>query len=330
MNLVRILIIVQWILPWSSVTRGEDTDHSQVQSVDIVDDWHDPYLLAHEQQVNDFLGSAGLGILRVLPPSVPGIHGTLGVSNRFVNLPDGSDSLPIYHDLVGVAASPSPRVYCIQQAALQAKLKQGLSDGLKADSLTAAKASLHPFDGAEKRGAFSVDVRKLDGFEQAALAQLQSGHAYCSTSEGNLIRGMGAIRAQTSCLRCHDEAKEGDLLGAFTYSYAKEKHPAARPDINAFKNSHSEDISDKKHWERFRTKVGYATPPADQPYPADDYVWLVDHLWQDCGVIRDTLIQHIKMERENLERRHLANTTDQHLHGWPPTPTQKVIPHRTH
>ena len=31
------------------------------------------------------------------------------------------------------------------------------------------------------------------------------------------MRMFGAIRAKESCLDCHSKAKEGDLLGAFTY-----------------------------------------------------------------------------------------------------------------
>lgn len=42
------------------------------------------------------------------------------------------------------------------------------------------------------------------------------------------MHAVGAIRAETQCLRCHEGSKAGDLLGAFTYSFVKSK--AAPPD----------------------------------------------------------------------------------------------------
>lgn len=326
MNLIRIFFITQVLLTWTSVMSSVVEDTSPGQSIRIVDDWHDPHLLAHEQQVNEFLGSAGLGIYRTMPPSVPGMHGTLGIPGRLAYLRDGSVARSIYHDLVGIAASPSPRVYCVGQAAVQARLNALQGDRMKADYVAAVKASLLPIDGTEKRGETSVSYRKLDEFEQAALVQLQSGHAYCSTGEGARLRGMGAIRAQASCLRCHDEAKEGDLLGAFTYFYIVENQPVPDKTIEAFNNTYSEGIGDKTHWERYRTKVGFAKPPPDRPYPADTYVQMVDSLWQKCGIIRDTHIQHVKAERADLERKHIANTKELKLYGWPPTATHKVKP----
>ncbi|MCX6857425.1 MAG: hypothetical protein NTV80_21245 [Verrucomicrobia bacterium] len=320
MKILRILIIAQMLLPWASVMSAGVADSSSGRPIRVVDDWHDPHLLAHEQQVNIFLGSSGLGIYRTLPPAVPGMHGTLGFAQRAVHLRDGSETQPIYHDLVGIAASPNPRVYCV----IQAKLKEQLSIGVDVERAEVVKASLLPFDGTEKRGETVVSHRKLDWFEQTALAQLRLGHAYCSTEEGGLWRGMGAIRAQASCLRCHDEAKEGDLLGAFTYAFTVEKKPEPNPGTKIFKSTFSEGIDDKTHWERYRAKIGYAKPRADKPYPADLYVKMVDHLWQGCGIVRDTHIQHVKDERADLERAHMANTAKPKLYGWPPTATQKV------
>ena len=37
------------------------------------------------------------------------------------------------------------------------------------------------------------------------------------------MHAVGAVRAETQCLRCHEGSKPGDLLGAFTYSFAKTK-----------------------------------------------------------------------------------------------------------
>lgn len=63
-----------------------------------------------------------------------------------------------------------------------------------------------------------VPVRPLNEFETSALAQIVAKHSDV-VSEGN-AKIVGAIRAQSSCLKCH-EVSEGDLLGAFSYVIEK-------------------------------------------------------------------------------------------------------------
>ena len=295
---------------------GFQVDLPESRSITVTNDWHDPYLIAHEQRVNQFLGSQGLGIYRSLPPGVPGMHSTLGFTGREIVLKGGKAARGVFHDLVGVAASPQPRVYCVNQAnkTLWDKLfgKRGAPD-----------VALMPFDGTEQRGNHTVAIRKLDWFEQAALAQLQAGHAYCCHRDGEVMRGLGAIRAQASCLRCHDDAKEGDLLGAFTYL---QKLGTATPDKEdaVFESVFKPGMSDKQHWDIYRDKVGFARPPENQPYAAAAYVRMVDHLWQDRGVIRDSLIDYVKAERSELESKHLLNSRDQTLYGWEPSIPKSV------
>jgi hypothetical protein len=58
--------------------------------------------------------------------------------------------------------------------------------------------------------------RPLDEFERLGLDAVRRGEELVWTREAP-TRMFGAIRAEADCLVCHAHAKEGDLLGAFTY-----------------------------------------------------------------------------------------------------------------
>jgi hypothetical protein len=58
--------------------------------------------------------------------------------------------------------------------------------------------------------------RPLDEFERLGLNAVRFGEELVWTREAP-TRMFGAIRAKMDCLECHAHAKEGDLLGAFTY-----------------------------------------------------------------------------------------------------------------
>ena len=58
--------------------------------------------------------------------------------------------------------------------------------------------------------------RPLDEFERLGLDAVRRGEELVWTREAP-TRMFGAIRAKADCLHCHANAKEGDLLGAFTY-----------------------------------------------------------------------------------------------------------------
>ncbi|HWB58360.1 MAG TPA: hypothetical protein VG733_02670 [Chthoniobacteraceae bacterium] len=64
-------------------------------------------------------------------------------------------------------------------------------------------------------------LRALDEFETAALKQLKEKNEAMVVSNGTVM--VGALRAEASCIQCHDVEK-GTLLGAFTYTL--EKRPA--------------------------------------------------------------------------------------------------------
>lgn len=63
-----------------------------------------------------------------------------------------------------------------------------------------------------------VVKRELDDFEMVALNTLHKGEDLAAHSRDGHIRMLGAVRANASCIKCHDGAKEGDLLGAFSYT----------------------------------------------------------------------------------------------------------------
>jgi hypothetical protein len=58
--------------------------------------------------------------------------------------------------------------------------------------------------------------RPLDEFERLGLDALRRGEELAWTREAP-TRMLGEICAKAVCLHCHADAKEGDLLGAFTY-----------------------------------------------------------------------------------------------------------------
>jgi hypothetical protein len=61
--------------------------------------------------------------------------------------------------------------------------------------------------------------RELTDFETRALALLRNGRdieAADGPERGTMLL-MGALRAEPSCLKCHRDKRDGDLLGAFSY-----------------------------------------------------------------------------------------------------------------
>lgn len=61
-------------------------------------------------------------------------------------------------------------------------------------------------------------TRRLDGFEQRALRELESGKDLIVDDDPHRIRLFGSLRATRQCVECHD-AQRGHLLGAFTYEF---------------------------------------------------------------------------------------------------------------
>jgi hypothetical protein len=70
----------------------------------------------------------------------------------------------------------------------------------------------------EMKDLKETPTRPADLFEFTALECLQKGDNLFARGKDDTIRMLGAIRAGKKCLSCHDDRKEGDLLGAFSYT----------------------------------------------------------------------------------------------------------------
>jgi hypothetical protein len=67
-------------------------------------------------------------------------------------------------------------------------------------------------------GVYGVSDRKLTAFERQSLASLQKGKEMVSgRADAGAMVVIGAIRAESACIRCHRTEAVGGLLGAFRY-----------------------------------------------------------------------------------------------------------------
>jgi hypothetical protein len=141
----------------------------------------------HKDYVERFIASQGFGITR-MPQQLMLDHSK--------QLTMGSDQYSVESlELVGIIKQKDPVAY-------------------------------RPMRHGERGRPVMFTPRKLTKFEETSLARLLKGEDLLlnQTEEGTFL--VGAIRAQASCLECHEDKKKGDLLGAFTY---KLKHTENRP-----------------------------------------------------------------------------------------------------
>jgi hypothetical protein len=69
-----------------------------------------------------------------------------------------------------------------------------------------------------RRGTAAMPTRKPDAFELEALVKLKAGQALVvGPADDGGFRMLGALWAQKNCVECHEDRREGDLLGAFSY-----------------------------------------------------------------------------------------------------------------
>jgi hypothetical protein len=82
----------------------------------------------------------------------------------------------------------------------------------------------------------TMPTRDVDIFESEGLEELMSGKDLYVRSKNETIRVLGPLRAQNACLKCHGDAKEGDMLGAFSYTLRVGQYRASRggfaPDLD--------------------------------------------------------------------------------------------------
>jgi len=78
-----------------------------------------------------------------------------------------------------------------------------------------------------------VPTRALDDFEVLGLTALGKGEEIFSRSRDGVVRMLGAVRANASCIACHEDKKEGDLLGAFSYTLREAEYVRKSPRFGA-------------------------------------------------------------------------------------------------
>jgi cytochrome c553 len=131
----------------------------------------------HDSYVKRFVAAEGFGMSRLMTPHMRDISGVLDLGRTRYSV----ESI----ELIGLLQQPQPTVY------MPARHDFGLK--------------------------LSTGQRPPTTFETSALASFRSGRDLVSQDSPGALRCIGAVRAAAACLRCHEDKKTGDLLGAFTY-----------------------------------------------------------------------------------------------------------------
>lgn len=175
----------------------------------------DRLLFEHEGNVNSFLGigmKLGLGRYLIVHLSNPRLATHGGVINSTLRGDNGWNEHGSHYSLtrpwgmIGDLDQNQPKAYLFRPSPyLRLPAKEG--------ELPAA--------------APEIEEYAVNPFEDHALSLLRKGEKIVRWEQEDTMHAVGAIRSEAQCLRCH-AGKTGDLLGAFTYSFAKSK--AAMPD----------------------------------------------------------------------------------------------------
>lgn len=88
-----------------------------------------------------------------------------------------------------------------------------------------------PVDAVKNQEAPKIEIRALDTFEIAGVHELKDGKETFVRHKGNVIRMLGALRAGEQCIKCHTGTKQGDLLGAFSYTFV-DTHNSLKAELN--------------------------------------------------------------------------------------------------
>lgn len=128
--------------------------------------------------------------------------------------------LSIFHFGESAAKSP-PEQWAAAQAALSAKKQQVWE--IKSLDLVGLVMHDEPVVYMSERLPEMKDLKKktlrpLDVFESEGLEELATGRDLYIRSKDGTVRVLGPIHAGKACLKCHSDAKEGELLGAFSYT----------------------------------------------------------------------------------------------------------------
>lgn len=149
----------------------------------------------HGEFVDAFVDSRGFGRMRVTPMMAR-------MREAGFNALDEHGRCVIDVELVGVARHDPPVVHAARFMGFQ-----------------------HP-DGDPGLRASPASTRGLQPWEREALAALQAGTELVVRNTPRGERAMGAIRARPACLSCHEDHREGDVLGALGYGLGRLSMPA--------------------------------------------------------------------------------------------------------
>ena len=138
----------------------------------------------HDSYVKRFVSAEGFGFTRMMTPHMRDTTGVLDLGRTRYAI----ETI----ELVGLLQQPQPTVY------VPARHDSGR---------TSSTGQRTPTTGQ----------RTPTTFERSALASFRTGRDMASQSDPDALRCIGAVRAADACLRCHEDKKVGDLLGAFTY-----------------------------------------------------------------------------------------------------------------
>lgn len=154
----------------------------------------------HGEFVDAFVDSRGFGRMRVTPMMAR-------MRDARFEAVDEHGRCVIEVELVGVARHDPPVVHAASFMGFQ-----------------------HP-DGDSGLRAPPPSTRGLHAWEREALAALASGRELVVLDTPRGERAMGAIRARPACLSCHEDHREGDVLGALAYGLGRFSIPpqAAEP-----------------------------------------------------------------------------------------------------
>ena len=193
-----------------------------------------PFEVRHVEVVKTFKSVTGNGfdrIPRITPESMLAANGKkkLGFQNdpahldhhRYNPMTEVKTTTDLFKmqllQLVGILKEANPVAY-------EAKSPEEI----KKDRATLPPTALYKDLKSDARAA-RFKLRALTEAETKGLKSLQDGAEFVPLDETGKHAYIGAIRADKTCLECHEEHREGSLLGAFIYQYDNGKMPPAKP-----------------------------------------------------------------------------------------------------
>jgi cytochrome c553 len=182
-------------------------------------------LFHHLRTMALFLGASGFGVERAGVNLIT--HATLDPYVMSWSDDEGAYDAQVI-DLVGILQAPKPRVYATMQDLYVNDKMPGEDRIPTAPEQRAAEVQelgIPTLPLLTLKQEKEWKVRDLDSFEMKALGLLQAGSALVWQDRGSTFRAVGAIRMQATCARCHEDKKDGELLGAFTYFGFKRPQP---------------------------------------------------------------------------------------------------------